>query len=82
MNALKSRTLGATRARTLKTHALYSAHARFPQENGGHTFAQRSSAGSLQRSGFRENPTNFLTFVARWVRDSIFRTNRRSRGEM
>ena len=22
-------------------------------------------AGSLQRSGFRENPTNFLTFVAR-----------------
>ena len=46
----------------------YNAHAcRFPQEkwrtvrmavNGG-------SAGSLQRSGFRENPTNFLTFVAR-----------------
>ena len=23
------------------------------------------SAGSLQRSGFRENPTNILTFVAR-----------------
>ena len=46
----------------------YNAHGcRFPQEkwpavrmavNGG-------SAGSLQRSGFRENPTNFLTFVAR-----------------
>ena len=46
----------------------YNAHAcRFPQEkwptvrmavNGG-------SAGSLQRSGFRENPTNILTFVAR-----------------
>ena len=40
------------------------------------------SAGSLQRSGFRENPINFSTSVARWVRDSIFRTNRRSRGEM
>ena len=40
------------------------------------------SARSLQQSSFRENPTNFLTFVARWVRDSIFRTNRRSRGEM
>ena len=43
---------------------------------------QRRSAGSPQRSGFRENPTNFLTFVTRWVRDSIFRTNRRSKGEM
>ena len=40
------------------------------------------SAGSLQRSGFRENPTNCLTFVARSVRDSVFRTNRRSIGEM
>ena len=39
------------------------------------------SAGSL-RSGFRENPTYFLSFVACWVCDSVFRTNRRSRGEM
>ena len=36
------------------------------------------SAGSLQRSGFRENPTNFLTFVARRVCDSGLKTNRRS----
>ena len=43
---------------------------------------QRTSAGSPQRSGFRENPTNFLTSIARWVHDSIFKTNRRSRGEM
>ena len=40
------------------------------------------SAGSLQQSSFRENPTNFLTLVARRVRDSVFRTNRRSIGEM
>ena len=45
----------------------YNAHARFPHKKwppvriaviGG-------NAGSLQRSGFRENPTNILTFVAR-----------------
>ena len=45
----------------------YNAHARFPHKKwppvriaviGG-------NAGSLQRSGLRENPTNFLTFVAR-----------------
>ena len=40
------------------------------------------SAGSLQRSCFSENPTNLLTFVARWVRDIIFRMNSHSRGEM
>ena len=60
MNALKCRTLGATRARTLKTHALYNAHERFPQDNGvPYVCFQQSSAGSPQRSGFRENPTNF-----------------------
>ena len=32
------------------------------------------STGSLQQSGFRENPTNF---VAHWVQDRIFRANRR-----
>ena len=37
---------------------------------------------TLERSRFRQIPTNFLTFVARWVRDSVFRTNRRSVGEM
>ena len=37
---------------------------------------------TLERSGFKENPTNFWTSIARWVRDSIFRTNRRSRSEM
>ena len=37
------------------------------------------SAGSLQWSGFRENPTNILTSV---TRDRIFRANRQSRGEM
>ena len=36
----------------------------------------------LQRRSFRENPTNFFTFVVRRVRDSVFRTNRRSIGEM
>ena len=40
------------------------------------------SAGSLQRSRFRENSTNILTSVARWVRDRIFRANRHFRGEM
>ena len=73
----------ATCVRTLKTNVLYNAYACFPQENGRpYVCFQRSSAGSLQRSDFRENPTNFLTFVARWVRDSIFRTNRCSRGEV
>ena len=72
MNALKCRTLGAMRARTLKMHTLYNVHACFPQEIGGpYVCFQRSSAGSLQRSSFRENPTNFLTFVACWVRYSI-----------
>ena len=43
---------------------VYNAHAHFPQENGGpHICVQRSSAGSLQRSGFRENPTYFLTSI-------------------
>ena len=28
---------------------------------------QRGDAGSLQRSGFRKKPTNFLTFVAEYV---------------
>ena len=46
-------------------HAIY-AHVRFPQENDGpYVCFQRSSSGSLQRSGFRENPTNFLIFIAR-----------------
>ena len=31
---------------------------------------------------FREKPTNFLTSVVHWAHDSIFRTNRHSRGEM
>ena len=42
----------------------YNAHAcRFPQENGRlyvRMAVNGGSAGSLQRSGFRENPTNFL----------------------
>ena len=37
---------------------------------------------ALERSSFRENPRNFLTYVARRLRDSGFRTNRGSRGEM
>ena len=50
-----------------EAHTIMRMRQCFPQEkwptvrmavNGG-------SAGSLQRSGFRENPTNFLTFVAR-----------------
>ena len=40
------------------------------------------SGVSPQRSSFREIPTIFLTFLARWVRDTDFRTKRRSRGEM
>ena len=39
-------------------------------------------ARSLHWSSFRENATNILTFIARWVHDSIFRTNRGSRGKM
>ena len=35
---------------------------------------------SLQRSSWKLN--TFLTSIARWVRESIFRTNRCSRGEM
>ena len=31
---------------------------------------------------FQRKPHKFLTFVARWIRDIDFRTNRRSRGEM
>ena len=37
---------------------------------------------TLEWSGFKENPTNFLTSVARWLRDSIFTTNKHSRGEI
>ncbi|CAI8056065.1 hypothetical protein GBAR_LOCUS30539, partial [Geodia barretti] len=37
---------------------------------------------ALQRSIFRENPTYFLTFVARWVDGIVSGTNRHSRGEM
>ena len=43
----------------------WNAHVRFPQENG-RTYVwpfNSESAGSLQLSGFRENPTNFLIFV-------------------
>ena len=37
---------------------------------------------ALQRSSFRENPTYFLTFIARWVDGIVSGTNRHSRGEM
>ena len=38
--------------------------------------AQCGSAVSLKRGGFRENPTKYMTYVARWVCDSIFKTNK------
>ena len=38
----------------------YNAHEHYQQEMADCTY----SAGSLQRSGFRENPTNILTSVA------------------
>ena len=54
----------------------YIAHAR---KMADRTYGfQRSSAGSLERSGFRETQKNILISVAHLVRDSISRTNRRS----
>ena len=48
-----------------------------------HTYGYvMESAGSRQRSSFRENPTNVLTFVARWVRDINVRMHRCSRSEI
>ena len=83
MNALKCRTHSATRSGyswpliniIMRMHAF---RRKWPTM---HTVVQQRGAGSLQRSRFRENPTNFLTSFARWVCDSIFRTNRRSKGE-
>ena len=40
------------------------------------------SARSWQRSSFRENATNVLTFVACWVWGCVFTTNRSPGGEM
>ena len=37
------------------------------------------SAGSPERSSFRDNPTNILAFVACWVRDMVFRAKRHFR---
>ena len=54
----------------------YNVHACFPQENG-QPYVWLSTAGSLQRSGFRENTTDFLTSV---VRDSVFQN--KQTGEM
>ena len=52
------RTLGAPRP--------YNAHVSYPQENGrlySCTAFNGGSTGSLQRNGFGEKTTNFLTFV-------------------
>ena len=85
MNPLKCRTLGAPTFQDIHGPLdwLYCACAL----SGGkwptvRMAVKKESAGSLQPSGFRENSTNFLTSVAHWVRDSIFRMNWRSRGEM
>ena len=69
-----------SRGRTGVTHA----HVCLPPRKWPpvRTAVDGGNAGSPERSSFRENPTNILTFVARWVRDIDFRTNRRSRGEM
>ena len=47
-----------TREIRMRVHAWKNGRLYAWPYNGG-------SAGSLQRSGFRENPTNFLTFVSR-----------------
>ena len=72
MNVLKCKTLGTTMHRF--------AHACFLQEMADFMYMafNRGSTGSPQWSGFRENPTNILTFIAGWVCDSIFRINRSS----
>ena len=58
-------------------------HVLLHRENGRLTIAiQCRKCSSLQRRGFRESPTNIFTVVARWVCNSVFRTNRRSRGKI
>ena len=62
---------------------LDNTHARFPQEKWPtiHMAFNGGSAGSLQRSCFRETPQIFRPpLPAEYV--SVFRTNRHSRGEM
>ena len=61
-----------------------NAHACFPLKNGRPYVwpSNGGSARSQKRMGFRENPTNFLTFVARSVCDSVFKTNRRFISEL
>ena len=61
-----------------------NAHACFPLKHGRPYVwpSNGGSARSQKRMGFRENPTNFLTFVARSVCDSVFKTNRRFISEL
>ena len=49
---------------TSAAHAYFTASEKWPT----HGPYNAGSAGSLQQSGFREILTNFLIFVARWVR--------------
>ena len=70
---------GTVRSCLPLAHACYFSHTKWLTVVS-HTEAV--DAVSLQRSCFRRNPTNFLTFIAHWVRDNDFRTNGRYRGEM
>ena len=60
INALKCRTLGVTCGIYYNVHAQLSA-GKWPTVCMAFN---RGSAGSLQWSGFRENPTIFLTSIA------------------
>ena len=58
---------GSTDACACMAHTIIACVSAFRRKNG-RLYARPhngGSAGSLQRSGFRENPTNILTFVAR-----------------
>ena len=71
-------------SRALENLGTHNAHACYPQENGRPYVwpSKEGSARCWQRSSFKEKATNFLTFVASWIRGCVFRTNRSPRGEM
>ena len=63
----------------LEAHACISPREKWPTARRPYNAA---SAVTLERRGVRKNATNFLTFIAYLVRDSVFRTNRCSKSEM
>ena len=85
MSALKCRTLGATRFQY--SWSLIIRMRAFHRKNGRlYIWPSKEAVLDLRNRAVSEktpeNPTNVLTSVAHWVRNSIFKTNGRSRGEM